>query len=91
MSPDHAIVIQVSPFSSAVDVALVVVLRGRAVVFCCWSFGGRRCQSSGVEVAGSIPSASSPRLPSSCVSPNMPILPAYFGSNRSSMLVIAVR
>ena len=53
-------------------------------LFCCCSFLAAFAQSDSVEVAGSIPSASRPTLPSSCGSDIMPTFPAYFRSNRMS-------
>src|SRR6266851_2341359 len=56
-------------------------------LFCCCNFLAAFAQSDSVDVAGSTPIASSPRLPSSCGSLIMPTLPAYFLSNRMPTLV----
>ena len=56
-------------------------------LFCCFSFVAAFAQSDSLESAGFTPMASSPTLPSSCGSFIMPILPAYFLSNRMSTLV----
>ena len=56
-------------------------------LFCCFSFLAAFAQSDSWSRPGSTPIASRPTLPSSCGSFIMPILPAYFLSNRMSTLV----
>ena len=45
-------------------------------------------QSASVDLSGSMPALNNPKFASSCGSCIIPILPAYLGSHRASMLVI---